>query len=165
MLEEYIRVGLADNLVLKEKNISLEKSQVALKTARSLFLPTTYFEGQYTLANGGREISIPVGDLLNPVYQTLNQLTGSSKFPTIPNVSEQLIPNNFYDLRIKTSVPVINPDIKYNRDIKQQETKFRENEIDIYKRDLVREIKQAYYTILLSNKAIGIYESRSPGGE
>jgi outer membrane protein TolC len=159
VLDEYIRVGLADNLVLKEKNISLEKSQLALKTARSLFLPTTYFEGQYTLANGGREISIPVGDLLNPVYQTLNQITGSSKFPTIPNVSEQLIPNNFYDLRIKTSVPVINPDIRYNRDIKQQETKLRENEIEIYKRDLVREIKQAYYTILLSNKAIGIYES------
>ena len=159
VLDEYIRVGLADNLVLKEKNISLEKSQLALKTARSLFLPTTYFEGQYTLANGGREISIPVGDLLNPVYQTLNQLTGSSKFPTIPNVSEQLIPNNFYDLRIKTSVPVINPDIRYNRDIKQQETKLRENEVEIYKRDLVREIKQAYYTILLSNKAIGIYES------
>ena len=159
VLEDYIRVGLADNLVLKEKNISLEKSQIALKSARSLFLPTTYFEGQYTLANGGREISIPVGDLLNPVYQTLNQLTGSSKFPTIPNVSEQLIPNNFYDVRIKTSVPVINPDIRYNREIKQQETKLRENEIDIYKRDLIREIKQAYYTILLSNKAIGIYES------
>jgi outer membrane protein len=159
VLEEYIRVGLADNLVLKEKNISLEKSQIALKSARSLFLPTTYFDAQYTLANGGREINIPVGDLLNPVYQTLNQLTGSSKFPTIPNVSEQLIPNNFYDVRIKTSVPVINPDIRYNRDIKQQETKLRANEIDIYRRDLVREIKQAYYTILLSNKAIGIYES------
>ena len=159
VLEDYIRVGLAENLVLKEKNISLEKSQIALKSARSLFLPTTYFDGQYTLANGGREINIPVGDLLNPVYQTLNQLTGSSKFPTIPNVSEQLIPNNFYDVRIKTSVPVINPDIRYNRDIKQQETKLRANEIDIYRRDLVREIKQAYYTILLSDKAIGIYES------
>ncbi len=159
VLDEYIRIALSDNLVLKEKNISLEKSQVALKSAKSLFLPTTYFEGQYTLANGGREISIPVGDLLNPVYQTLNQLTGSSKFPTIPNVSEQLIPNNFYDVRIKTSVPVINTDIRYNRDIKQQETRLRENEIEIYKRDLVREIKQAYYTILLSDKAIGIYES------
>ncbi len=159
VLDEYIRIGLADNLVLKEKNISLEKSQVALKSARSLFLPTTYFEGQYTLANGGREISIPVGDLLNPVYQTLNQLTGTSKFPTIPNVSEQFLPNNFYDVRIKTSVPVINPDIRYNRDIKQQETRLRENEIEIYKRELVREIKQAYYTILLSNKAISIYES------
>ncbi len=159
VLDEYIRIALSDNLVLKKKNISLEKSQIALKTARSLFLPTTYFEGQYTLANGGREINIPVGDLLNPVYQTLNQITGSSKFPTIPNVSEQLTPNNFYDVRIKTTVPIINTDLGYNRDIRQRETRLRENEIVIYKRDLVREIKQAYYTILLSGKAISIYES------
>jgi len=158
-LENYIQSGIDNNLVLKEKNISLEKSQIALKTARSLFLPTTSLEGQYTLANGGREISIPVGDLLNPVYQTLNQLTGSSKFPTIPNVSEQLAPNNFYDVRVKTTVPIINPDIGYNRDIKQRETKLRENEIEIYKRDLVREIKQAYFSILLTAKAIGVYES------
>ena len=158
-LDAYIQSGIDNNLVLKEKNISLEKSQIALKSARSLFLPTTSLEGQYTLANGGREISIPVGDLLNPVYQTLNQLTGSSKFPTIPNVSEQLAPNNFYDVRVKTTVPIINPDIGYNRDIKQRETKLRENEIEIYKRDLVREIKQAYYTILLAGKAIGVYES------
>ena len=159
VLENYIQSGIDNNLVLKEKNISLEKSQIALKTARSLFPPTTSLEGQYTLANGGREISIPVGDLLNPVYQTLNQLTGSSKFPTIPNVSEQLAPNNFYDVRVKTTVPIINTDIGYNRDIKQRETKLRENEIEIYKRDLVREIKQAYYSILLTAKAIGVYES------
>ena len=158
-LNEYIKAGLADNLVLKEKNISLEKSQIALKTAKSLFLPTSYFDGQYSLANGGRAISIPVGDLLNPVYHTLNQLTGSSKFPTIPNVSEQLVPNNFYDIRIKTSMPVINTDLRYSRNIKEQETRLNENEIEIYKRDLVREIKQAYYTILMASKAISIYES------
>ena len=69
------------------------------------------------------------------------------------------MPNNFYDVRIKTSVPVINTDIRYNRDIKQQETKLRENEVEIYKRELIREIKQSYYTIQLSDKAIGIYES------
>jgi hypothetical protein len=137
VLDEYIRIALLDNLVLKEKNISLEKSQIALKSAKSLFFPTTYFEGQYTLANGGREISIPVGDLLNPVYQTLNQITGSSKFPTIPNVSEQLVPNNFYDVRkttVRSSIP-----ISVITGIKQGETSLRENEIDIYKRDLVRE--------------------------
>jgi hypothetical protein len=84
VLDEYIRIALMDNLVLKEKKHQPRKSQLALKSAKSLFLPTTYFEGQYTLANGGREISIPVGDLLNPVYQTLNQITGSSKFSNYP---------------------------------------------------------------------------------
>jgi outer membrane protein TolC len=158
-LDLYIKEALANNLVLQQKNITLEKSLLSLKEARSYFLPTTYFDGSYTLAQGGREITIPVGDLLNPVYQTLNQLTGTNKFPTIENVSEQLLPNNFYDLRIKTSVPVYNPALKYNRGIKEQEIKLKGNEIDIYKRELVREIKQSYYNILMSDKAIHIYTS------
>ncbi len=158
-LDAYIKEALTNNLVLQQKNITLEKSVLALKEARSYFLPTTYLDGSYTLAQGGRDITIPVGDLLNPVYQTLNQLTGSTKFPTIENVSEQFLPNNFYDLRIKTSMPVYNPALKYNRNVKEQEIKLKGNEIEIYKRELVREIKQSYFNILMAEKAIHIYGS------
>src|SRR5215467_12808973 len=77
VLKQYVDEALDNNLVLKERKISLDKSLVALKEARSLFLPTTWFEGEYTLAKGGRSIDIPVGDLLNPVYKTLNQLTAT----------------------------------------------------------------------------------------
>ena len=153
---EYIQEGLNNNLVLKDKKISLEKSLVALKEARSLFLPTTWFEGQYTVAEGGRAIDFPVGDLLNPVYQTLNQLTGSDKFPTIGNVSEQFLPNNFYDVRIKTTMPIVNSELKYNRSIKEQQTLLQQNEIEIYRRALTKEIKTAYYNYLAAGKAIEI---------
>lgn len=157
--QQYIEEALNENLVLKEKKISLDKSLVALKEAKSLFLPTTWFETQYTLAKGGRSIDLPVGDLLNPVYKTLNQLTASNEFPTINNKSEQLLPNNFYDARIKTTMPIINPDIKFNRDIKEQQTLLQQNEVDIYKRDLVKEVKTAYYIYLLSNESIRIYQN------
>jgi len=158
-LEQYIQEGLNNNLVIKSKQVSLEKSLLALKEARSLFLPTSYFDGQYTLAQGGRSISIPVGDLLNPVYQTLNQITGTDKFPTISNVEEQLLPNNFYDLRIKTSMPIVNNELKANRNIKQKETAIKENELTIYKRELIREIKTAYYQYLMADRAISIYDN------
>ena len=157
--EEYISDGLNNNLVLQEKKVSLEKSLVSLKEAKSLFLPTTWVEGQYSLAQGGRSIDIPVGDLVNPVYKTLNQLTGTNSFPTIKNVSEQLLPNNFYDLRIKTTMSIINPDLKYNREIRQEQNELQQNEIDIYKRELVKEIKIAYFNFLQSTKAILIYQN------
>jgi outer membrane protein TolC len=157
--QEYIKEGLTNNLVLKEKNVSLEKSMVSLKEAKSLFLPTTWFETQYTVAKGGRSIDIPVGDLMNPVYKTLNQLTGTNAFPTISNVSEQFLPNNFYDVRIKTTMPIINTDIKYNRIIKEQQITLQQNEVDIYKRELIKEIKTAYYNYLMTGKAIAIYEN------
>ena len=159
VLDDYIKQGLENNLLLKEKKGDLDKSLVALKEAKSLFLPTTWFETQYTLASGGRTIDIPVGDLMNPVYQTLNQLTSSNMFPKISNVSEQLTPNNFYDARIKTTLPLINPDIHINRDIKEQQITLQQNEIDTYRRELVKEIKTAYYNYLMATKAIGIYQN------
>jgi outer membrane protein len=158
-LEQYIQEGLNNNLVLKSRKVSLEKSLLALKEARSLFLPTSYFDGQYTLAQGGRAISIPVGDLLNPVYETLNQITGTDKFPTISNVDEQLLPNNFYDIRLKTTMPIVNNELKANRNIKQKETAIKENELIIYKRELIKEIKTAYYQYLMADRAISIYDN------
>jgi outer membrane protein len=157
--QEYITMAMENNLVLKEKKLSLDKSLIALKEARSLFLPTTWFEGTYTLAQGGRSIDLPVGDLLNPVYKSLNQLTGSNNFPTIGNVSEQLLPNNFYDVRVKTTMPLINPDLKINRDIKQQQTLLQQNEVDIYKRALIKELKLAYYNYLVAGNAVAIYRN------
>lgn len=159
VLDNYIKDALANNITLQQKNISLQQSMLALKEARSLYLPTTWLEGQYTLADGGRQINIPVGDLLNPVYSTLNQLTGTSKFPQIQNVSEQFLPNNFYDVRIKTTAPIYNPELKYNRQVREKQVAMQQHEVDIYKRELIRDIKQSYYTILMAEKAIHIYQS------
>ncbi len=157
--QQYIEEAFSNNIVLKEKKVSLDKSLIGLKEARSLFLPTTWFETQYTLAQGGRSIDIPVGDLLNPVYKTLNQLTGANGFPVISNTSEQLLPNNFYDVRIKTTMPIIDRDLKFNKDIRQQQILLQQNEVDIYKRELVRDIKTAYYNYLMSGEEVSIYQN------
>jgi outer membrane protein TolC len=159
VIQQYIQLALQNNLVLKQRNISLEKSMLALKEARSYFLPSVNFGGAYQTSGGGRAIEFPVGDLLNPVYATLNQLTGSTKFPQINNVEEQLLPTNFYDVRLRTTYPIYNPDLKYNRQIKEQQIKLSEQDIDVYKRELVKDVKTAYYSFLLANEAIAIYES------
>jgi len=129
ILDQYIHEAYSNNLVLRGKKLALDKSLLAIKEARNLFLPTMWLETQYTLAKGGRTIDIPIGDLLNPVYTTLNQLTSSSSFPQVQNVKEQFLPNNFYDVRIKTTMPILNPDISINRNIKEQEVELKENEI------------------------------------
>lgn len=159
ILAQYIAEAFAQNLVIKEKKVALDKSLLAIKEARSLFLPVTWFESQYTLAKGGRSIDIPIGDLLNPVYRTLNQLTSSNSFPVVRNVKEQFLPNNFYDVRVKTTMPLINPDISINRRIKEQEVQLKGNDILIYQRELVKEIKFAYYNYTMSGHAVSILET------
>src|SRR5687768_576203 len=120
-LDAYINTALDNNETIKQQQFLLTKSLYALKEAKSLFLPSVGFNGTYTLAGGGRTVDIPVGDLMNPVYKTLNQLTGTSNFPQIENQSVLLNPNNFYDAKIRTTYPIINAEIEYNRKIKTQQ--------------------------------------------
>ncbi len=158
-LSEYIGSGLENNLTLREKNISLEKSLIALKEAKSLFLPSMNFIGNYLSAEGGRVITFPAGDLLNSVYSTLNQLTSSQQFPQIKNADVQLLPNNFYDVRFHITYPLLNTDIYYNKIIRQQEVILQQYDVEIYKQELTKEIKQAYYNYCTAINAVSIYKN------
>jgi outer membrane protein len=158
-LAEYIKTGLANNQVLKEKRISLEQSVLALKTARSYFLPTVGFVTNYSSAQGGRIITFPAGDLLNSAYTTLNQLTSSDKFGQISNVNAQLLPNNFYDARFHITYSLLNTDLHYNKEISKQRVIIQEYEVDTYRSELMKEIKIAYFNYCSSLDAVSIYHS------
>ncbi len=159
VLDEYIDLGLKNNIVLQQKNISLEKAMLSLKIANGMFSPSLALLGNYTNGDGGRSISFPVGDLLNPVYNTLNQLTGSDNFPQIENVNQNFFPKNFYDVRARASMPLVNTDLIYNRKIKQQQTLLQEFEVTVYKRELIRNIKVAYFNYLGALEGVSIYRS------
>jgi outer membrane protein TolC len=157
ILDGYIREGLRNNESIHEQNFLLEKNLFALKQAKSLFFPNVTFNTSYFGAAGGRTVDFPVGDLLNPVYTTLNQLTGSSKFPVLKNQSILLNPDNFYDAHIRTTVPLINAEIYYNYQLKANEASLQQTEINLYKRELVKEIKIAYYRYAQATEAVKIY--------
>jgi outer membrane protein TolC len=159
ILENYIKEGFTNNQSIRQQNIALEKSLYALKEAKSLFLPKVVFQTDYFLAGGGRTVDFPAGDLLNPVYGTLNQLTNSDNFPQLANESILLNPNDFYDARFRTTMPLLNMEIAYNKRIKQQQVSLQQEEIALYERELAKEIKQAYFQYLQSVHAIKIYES------
>jgi len=159
IIDGYIAEGFKNNIVLQQKRISLEKAQYALKTAKSLFLPTVAFSGAWSTADGGRNIPLPLGDLLNPVYSTLNQLTATNRFPLMENQSINFLPKNYYDAKVRTTVPIVNSDLVYNKRISEQQVVLQEFEVQIYKRDLVKDIKTAYYNYLNALQTVEIYKS------
>ena len=158
-LGNYIREGLKTNLVLQRKNVSLNEALLALKTARSLFFPEANFQMSYQTAEGGRNIPLPLGDLLNGAYAKLNQLTGTQEFPQLNNESINFLPENYYDAKVHTTLPIVNTDLYYNRKIKQQQIVLKQYEVAIYRRELVENIQSAYYSYLSALKAIEIYRS------
>jgi outer membrane protein TolC len=158
-LDEYIRAGLTSNQSIKQQTFMLEKNVYALKEAKSMFLPNISFSTTYTKADGGRTIDFPTGDLLNGAYATLNQLTGSNSFPQLHNERILLNPDNFYDAKFRTSLPLLNAELMYNKRIKLQQVDLQKSEVLLYKRELVKEIKTAYYKYIKAINAVKIFES------
>ncbi len=159
VLDDYVKQGIQNSLVLKERNVSLEKSLLALKEAKTLFLPSVNMSASYTLAAGGRSIEFPIGDLLNGAYATLNQLTASQRFPKLENQSILLAPNNFYDVKVRTTYPIYNNDIKHNQTIKSKEIALYEADIKIYEQELASDIRKAYFNYCMAVEAKQIYGS------
>jgi outer membrane protein TolC len=156
-LEGYIQEAFTNNQALQQRNFQLEKSMYALQEAKGLFLPQVSLLGSYTKSSGGRTIDVPIGDLMNPVYATLNELTGSQKFQSVSNQSFLLNPDNFYDAKLRTSLPLINTEIWYAKQIRETDITRQQAAVSAYKRQLVKEIKTAYYRYFQAARSVDIY--------
>lgn len=158
-LDEYISQAFAQNQSLKQQQFDLEKAMFALKEAKAMYLPTISVLGSYTKAAGGRTIDVPVGDLVNPIYTALNELTASNKYPQLANQSFLLNPDNFYDLKVRTSLPLVNAEIRYNKLIKKELISNQQASYNVYKRALVKDVKLAYYRYYQALQSIEAYQS------
>jgi outer membrane protein len=157
ILEEYVQEGLKNNLALKQENLEIQKVLENIQQAKALFYPRVTFAPTYSLAAGGRRLQFPVGDLLNPVYSTLNKLTQTSVFPQIDNVDELLAPNNFHDTKITVQYSIYNPEIQYNYLIQKTLLTAQEAKKKVYENELRYTIEGAYYQYLQASEAIKIF--------
>ena len=158
-LDNYIDTAMIQNQGLKEQQFNLDKAIYALKEAKAMFLPTVGLSENFTKSAGGRVINVPFGNMLNPVYTTLNQLTNSTKFPQIANQTFNLNPALYYDTKVRTSLSLINSEIWYNKEIKKQLITSQQAAVNVYKRELVKDIKIAYYRYYQSLQSIATYQS------
>lgn len=148
ILNAYINEGLRSNLALKQKEASYEKSLYVLKEAKSNFYPQVSLNARYTVADGGRLIEFPIGDLLNPVYSTLNSLTGTSSFRSVENQSFSFLRPYEHETKLQVIQPLLNTDIHFNKKIKSGMVEAEWADVETYKRQLVSEIKVSYFNIL-----------------
>lgn len=158
-LDGYVREGLQSNLSLQQQQFNLQKALLSLDEAKSLFLPSVSFGASYTTAVGGRRIDLPIGDLVNPAYRALNQITQSDKFPVVENQSVTFFPKNFYDARFRITQPLINAEISYARRLRQEQISVQQAELNVYKRELVKDVKTAYFSYLKAAEALRVYQN------
>ena len=144
-LEIYIQEGLENNLGLKQQETNYQKSLEALKESKGLFFPNISLEARYSVSQGGRTIDLPIGDLLNPVYATLNQLIQQNSFPPVENLSFMFLRPQEHETKLRLVQPVFNTDIYYNSLIKKELVRSEQITLLQYKHELTAEIKKAWY--------------------
>ena len=158
ILDQYVRQAIDQNLSVDEKQALERKQEYALEHAGKLGGPEVNFLTTYTVAYKGRNIELPLGDLLNPVYSALNDITGTQNFPLIANQEFNFLPNNFYDARFRITQPILQPEIKYNKLIKKEEVTLAELQTDETIRDLTQQVKTAYIQWMRASESILIMD-------
>ena len=115
VVEAYVNEGLRSNLGLQSEGLEVEKAAQALAEARARFFPELSLQARYTRAEGGRVIEFPIGDSLNPVYSTLNDLLAAqgrpAPFPQIANVEIPFLRETEQDTRLALRQPLYAPAI------------------------------------------------------
>jgi len=159
VLEDYLKEGLQSNLSLKQKKLDYSSNLSALKEAKGLFLPDLSMNARYTVASGGRTIAFPVGDMLNPVYSTLNLLTASEAFPQIENQEFPFLRPTEHETKLTLIQPIFKSDLIQNYRIQKQYTEIARIGVDRYKRELVREITKAYYHYQKAHNLLGLADT------
>lgn len=113
--EEYVAIALRENLALQGQALEVQRAEAALDAARARFLPELSLQARYTRADGGREIDLPTGALLNPAYQTLNELLAAHgeppRFSPLPDQSFPFQREREQDTRISLRQPLYQPAI------------------------------------------------------
>lgn len=158
ILDQYVNQAIEQNLTVDQRKALERKQQYALEHAGKLGGPEVSFLTTYTVAYKGRNIELPLGDLLNPVYSALNDITGTQNFPPVANQEFNFLPNNFYDARFRITQPVLQPEIKYNKLIKKEEVTMAGLQTDETVRDLTQQVKTAYLQWMRAGEAIYIMD-------
>jgi len=150
-LPDYLAEALASNAALEARNFAVEAAARGLGAARARRAPQLALNARYTLADGGRSTLIPTGDLVNPIYQTLNALTAGSdnptRFPQIGNTDINFLRRTEQDTRLTLSAPIYAPQISAQIGIRAAEFDGAIASREAFARTLVRDVKAAYFQL------------------
>ncbi|MFT5988585.1 MAG: outer membrane protein [Paraglaciecola sp.] len=160
ILTDYVDLALRQNPTLLASQLVENERMIAVELAAANRRLTADFKSDYILSAGGRGIDFPVGDLFNPTYATLNQLTGAEQFPTnLENVNTRFLPSNFHDTRVEARLPLLQPLI--GREVALREAQVLEARLatKTLENEVRRQVRNLYFAWLQSLEGQKIIDS------
>jgi len=159
VVDALVRDALAANLELDAAGAEAAVRLAALDQARARYLPALDLNARYSAADGGRVIDFPVGDLLNPVYASLNQLTGQARFPAVANQQIPFLLHREQDTKLTLSQPLYDARIPAARDASAAQLQAASAARTALAGRIDRDMRTAYYRWLEARARRGILEA------
>ncbi len=148
-VEALIEQAMAENLALRSQGVDVELALARLREARSYYQPRVDFVARYTRAEGGRTIDLPIGDLMNPAYDALNQLLAAQgqtrNFPQVSNASIPLLRGHEQETKLMVVQPLYRPEITRGVKARRLDWESREAQLAAFRRELRYQVEVAYY--------------------
>jgi outer membrane protein TolC len=162
-LQTILDDALAANLELRAGTASVQQRLAALDQARARYLPVLDVAARYSVADGGRTIDIPVGDLLNPVYATLEQLLQASgqptSFPRVSNEQIALLREREQETKLVLEQPLYEPRLAPGVAASRENLNRAEADLAALRSRVTRDAQQAYYQWLAAQQAQLVLEA------
>jgi outer membrane protein len=162
-LGQLIDEALAANLELRASGASVQQRLAALDQARARYLPVIDFAARYSAADGGRTIDFPVGDLLNPVYSTLDEMLAAqgepARFPRVRNQSIPLLREREQETKLILEQPLYEPRIGPVVEASRADAARAEADLAALRSQVVRDVKQAYYRWIAARQAVAVLDA------
>jgi len=162
-LRELLDDALAANLELRASAASIQQRVAALDQARARYLPVLDIAARYSVADGGRTIDLPVGDLLNPVYATLDELLVASgqppRFPRIENQSVTFLRGNEQETKLVLEQPLYEPRLGPAVAANRAEVDRATANLAALRSRVIRDMQQAYYLWLATQQAVLVLDA------
>jgi outer membrane protein TolC len=163
VVDQYVRESLQSNLALKSESLEVEANLASLDAAEAKFFPEVSLAARYSRAEGGREIDVPLGTLLNPIYSSLNQLLAAhgqpAQFPTISDQKILFQREREQDTRVTVRQPIYAPAIPAA--IRAQRAQLESSEFGrvAFARRLKRDVTVAYLDWAKATKSVDIVQA------
>ncbi len=165
VVDAYVALALQHNLALQIQTLDVDGARVRLSQVRGALQPQVDFVARYSAATGGRQIDFPIGDIINPVYKTLNDfLVAQGKPGPFPQIGNQSI--NFYrdheqETKLRLLAPLYRPEIHRGIEANRAAVASREAALAAFRRELRLTVITAYHRWLQADAAAAILESAS----
>lgn len=161
--ERYVAEAFQRNLALQSQALDVAQARARLAEVRGALQPRLDLVARYSMADGGRTIDIPTGDLLNGVYRTLNEyLVAQGRPPMFPQLENQAIPllrEREQETKLRLLQPLYRPELTRGLRAARAATEGREAQLAAYRRELRLTVLTAYHAYLQADSASEILDS------